>query len=253
MSVLLLDAGNTRLKWGLHDDTGWLAQDTLDYARIADLPQAVAAHGSPDRALGANVAGERVRTTVEAALADARVALAWNAPAREQCGVRSSYGEPAQLGADRWAAVIGARALSGAGAAAVVVNAGTAVTVDALTADGVFLGGLILPGLTLMRDALAEGTAQLPRADGTFAFFPANTADAIASGALNAACGAIERMADYLEASGGVAPLIVLSGGDAARLVPHLAVETRLVDNLVLEGLWAVAQHNNAAPATPPR
>ena len=244
MTTLLLDAGNTRLKWGLHDGAHWLAQGALEHARIAELPGAVAAHGRPDRALGANVAGERVGETVAAALAGARVALAWNVPAREQCGVRSSYGDPAQLGADRWAAAIGARALFGA--ASVVVNAGTAITVDALTADGVFLGGLILPGLTLMRDALAEGTAQLPRAAGAFAFFPANTADAIASGALNAACGAIERMAATLEASGGVAPLIVLSGGDAATLAPHLAVEARLVDNLVLEGLRAVAQH---APA----
>jgi type III pantothenate kinase len=178
-------------------------------------------------------------------LRKAGVPLGWNTPAREQCGVKSSYGDPAQLGADRWAAVIGTRALHES--AAIVVNAGTAITVDALTADGVFLGGLILPGLTLMRDALAERTAQLPRADGAFAFFPASTADAIASGALNAACGAIERMADYLAASGGEPPVAVLSGGDAARLAPHLAVETRLVDNLVLEGLRAIAQQDAAA------
>jgi type III pantothenate kinase len=243
MTVLLLDAGNTRLKWGQHDGARWLAQGVLDYAKLGELPQAIAAHGTPDRALGANVAGERVGAAVAAALAAMRVPLQWNAPARAQCGVSSSYGDPLQLGADRWAAAIGARELFGV--AAVVVGAGTAITVDALTAEGVFLGGLILPGLTLMRDALAEGTAQLPRADGSFAFFPANTADAIASGALNAACGAIERMADYLEASGGVAPVVVLSGGDAAQLAPHLARETRLVDNLVLEGLRTVA---HAAP-----
>jgi type III pantothenate kinase len=245
MTVLLLDAGNTRLKWGLHDGARWLAQDTLEYARIAELPRAVAARGTPAHALGANVAGERVAAAVGAALAALRIPLTWNTSGHEQCGVRNSYGDPAQLGADRWAAAIGAHTLFGA--AAVVVNAGTAITVDALTADGVFLGGLILPGLTLMRDALAEGTAQLPRADGTFAFFPASTADAIASGALNAACGAIERMADYLEASGGVAPVLLLSGGDAAQLAPHLAAETRLVDNLVLEGLRAVAQHTPAS------
>ncbi len=248
MTVLLLDAGNTRLKWGLHDGARWLAQDTLEYARIADLPQAVAAHGKPGRALGTNVAGDRIGATVASALAAAGVALVWNVPVHEQCGVRNSYGDPAQLGADRWAAAIGAHALFGA--AAVVVNAGTAITVDALSADGVFLGGLILPGLTLMRDALAEGTAQLPRADGAFAFFPANTADAIASGALNAACGAIERMADYLEASGGAPPLIALSGGDASQLLPHLAVESRLVDNLVLEGLRAVAHFDTDATAS---
>jgi type III pantothenate kinase len=245
MRLLALDAGNTRLKWGLHDGTRWLAQDALDYTGLDGLAQSVANHGGADRALGTNVAGDKVRADLEAVLRKAGVPLAWNTPAREQCGVKSSYGDPAQLGADRWAAVIGARALHES--AAIVVNAGTAITVDALTADGVFLGGLILPGLTLMRDALAERTAQLPRADGAFAFFPAGTADAIASGALNAACGAIERMADYLAASGGEPPVAVLSGGDAAKLAPHLAVEARLVDNLVLEGLRAIAQQEDSA------
>jgi type III pantothenate kinase len=245
VKLLALDAGNTRLKWGLHDGARWVVQGAHEYERLTELGQAVADHGGADRALGTNVAGDRVSAELEAVLRKAGVPLGWNTPAREQCGVKSSYGDPAQLGADRWAAVIGTRALHES--AAIVVNAGTAITVDALTADGVFLGGLILPGLTLMRDALAERTAQLPRADGAFAFFPASTADAIASGALNAACGAIERMADYLAASGGEPPVAVLSGGDAARLAPHLAVETRLVDNLVLEGLRAIAQQDAAA------
>ena len=87
----------------------------------------------------------------------------------EQCGVRSSYAEPAQLGADRWAALIGARRRY-AGPCA-VVNAGTTMTVDALSAEGIFLGGFIVPGLELMREALARNTAQLKAQDGRFSFF----------------------------------------------------------------------------------
>ena len=164
----------------------------------------------------------------------------WVKSARAQAGVRSSYAVPSQLGCDRWAAAIGAYRLFGT--AAVVVNAGTALTVDALTADGVFAGGLIVPGVELMRSALAENTAGLKRRPGKFSFFPDATGDAIMSGAINASCGAIERMAHFLQETGQIAPLCILSGGAAAVLAPHLNLEVKLVDNLVLEGLLAIAR-----------
>lgn len=153
----------------------------------------------------------------------------------EQCGVRSGYADPAQLGTDRWVALIGARHLiSGT---CVVVNAGTTMTVDALSADGIFLGGFIVPGYELMREALARNTAQLKLEAGRFSFFPDNTADAIASGALNALAGAIERMVQYVSRTGEDEPVVLVSGGDAQRLIGLLTAEPRLVDNLVLEGL----------------
>ena len=246
--LLVLDAGNTRLKWGLHDGERWLAQSATGYDALDALTAAVLHCAVVSRVIGVNVAGARVRNAIETALAAIARPIEWNSPRHTQCGVTCAYDAPAQLGADRWAALIGARAR--VAAAAVVASAGTALTVDALTADGLFLGGLILPGLRLMRDGLADHTAQLPRADGTFAYFPANTADAIASGALNAECGAIERMTQYLEATAGVAPQIVLSGGDAQQLAPLLAGDVTLVDNLVLEGLLAIARDDDTvAPA----
>jgi type III pantothenate kinase len=174
----------------------------------------------------------------------------WVKGAREQAGVRSSYAAPAQLGCDRWAALIGVRHLYGC--AALVVNAGTALTVDALTADGVFAGGVIAPGVELMRKALAGNTAGLKMRPGEFSYFPDATGDAIMSGAINACCGAIERMARFLEDAGETAPLCVLSGGGAATLAPYLNLEVKLVDNLVLEGLLAIAEERLAPRAKHP-
>lgn len=185
-----------------------------------------------ERVVATNVAGEHVRTRIHDALG---IEPLWVSAQGEQCGVRSGYANPAQLGADRWAAMIGARHL--VQGPCVVANAGTTMTVDALSADSIFLGGFIVPGFELMRNTLARNTAQLKRQDGAFSFFPDNTGDAIASGAVNALAGAVERMVRYMRTTGEDEPVILVSGGGAQHLLPHLAGDVRLVDNLVLEGL----------------
>jgi type III pantothenate kinase len=116
------------------------------------------------------------------------------------------------------------------------------MTVDALSRDGVFLGGCIVPGVALMRAALDRGTARLKSQPGAFYYFPDNTADAIMSGAVNAMAGAIDRMRAYMAETGQGAPLIVLSGGDAALIQPRLNEKVELADNLVLEGLLEIAK-----------
>jgi type III pantothenate kinase len=125
--------------------------------------------------------------------------------------------------------------------ACVVVNVGTAVTIDALTPAGEFLGGLILPGPELMADALATGTAGLPRRPGEFEVFPTSTANAIFSGALQAVCGAIERTGRGLVAAGHPEPQIVMSGGSGDLVASRLDRPVMLAPNLVLEGLVAIA------------
>ena len=128
-----------------------------------------------------------------------------------------------------------------------LVNAGTALTIDALTADGVFAGGMIAPGVELMRRALAENTAGLKLRPGRYSFFPDATSDAIMSGAITRVPGAIERMARFLEVQGRPPPLCVISGGAAALLAPRLNLEVKLVDNLVLEGLLTMADAGSTA------
>jgi type III pantothenate kinase len=153
--------------------------------------------------------------------------------------VRSSYADPAALGSDRWAALIGAWHLCGT--ACVVVNAGTTMTVDALGSEGVFLGGCIVPGARLMREVMARDTANLALREGGFSHFPDNTGDALFSGAVNSLAGAVERMAGYLGEITGTLPPVILSGGDLALIEKRLNARVTVVDNLVLEGLLHIA------------
>jgi type III pantothenate kinase len=239
MPILALDAGNTRIKWGLWEDRGFIAQGSMLTSRAGELADALHMLARPQRSIGCSVAGAQVREQIERALAPWGGGPEWVVSRREQCGVVSRYAVPEQLGADRWAALIGAR-VRHAGAC-VVVNVGTAVTIDALTPAGEFLGGLILPGPELMADALATGTAGLPRRPGEFEVFPTSTANAIFSGALQAVCGAIERTGRGLVAAGHPEPQIVMSGGSGDLVASRLDRPVMLAPNLVLEGLVAIA------------
>lgn len=221
MSVLCIDAGNSRLKWGVRDGGVWLARGMhLD-----------AVEARPARILACNVAGDPSRQSIGTFAAGRGLPVEWLLPCAAQGGVTNGYDHPAQLGADRWAALIAARAMHAG--PSVVVMAGTATTIDVLDGNGRFCGGLILPGLSLMRAALARNTAGLPHAAGHYRRQPTNTDDAIASGAIHATLGAIERMCATL----GEDALCLLSGGAAGELAPHLERPLRQVDNLVLEGL----------------
>jgi type III pantothenate kinase len=249
--ILCLDAGNSRLKWGLRDSAGWHAQGALDHLQIGELAGALPAR--PCRIVACNVAGEKVAAQIEALAVGLAVPLDWLRSSASAGGVVNGYDNPAQLGADRWAALIGARGLHSG--AALVVMAGTATTVDFLDAQGVFRGGLILPGLDLMRLALARNTAGLPEACGVYRELPTNTDDAIVSGCIAATVGAVERMAKQACrphvgcecAEGGLRRpatadfLCLLSGGAADVLAPHLELPLRRINNLVLEGLVRLA------------
>jgi type III pantothenate kinase len=241
---LLIDAGNTRVKWALADADAvpgdWLAQGAVPHADVAALAAQWRQAGiAPQRVLAANVAGAAIQAVLAALLADwaPDATVEWFASAPARAGLVNGYRQPAQLGCDRFAAAIGARAL-GPGRAVVVANCGTATTVDAVTKDGVFVGGMILPGLALMAGSLARNTAQLPQiAPGAAVppVFADNTDDAILSGCLSAQAGAIERA---LAAHAGAA--CIISGGAAPYVVPALAVPARHVDNIVMIGLHAV-------------
>ncbi|MBI2285984.1 MAG: type III pantothenate kinase [Nitrosomonadales bacterium] len=237
---LLIDAGNTRIKWALADGQTWLRSGTLPVEQARELPQQLAGLQDIRQAWVSNVAGEEVAQHIRDACVSAQPCFI---AAREaQCGVRNGYSSPAQLGSDRWAALIAAWHL--VHGTCLVVNSGTATTVDALSAKGEFIGGLILPGVELMQRSLRGTAAQLQAAQaGEYAPFPLNTADALYSGALQASCGAIERQYALLGESG--AP-VVLSGGAALVLRDSLNVPLRIVDNLVLQGLWLIAQETDA-------
>lgn len=239
MNVLLVDAGNTRIKWALADVHAapgeWREHGAVTHAELSTL-------GTTWRALGAgsalvsNVAGAALKAELAALLAP--LPVAWFASTATAAGVTNNYLEPSRLGCDRFASAIGAHALY-PGRPLVIATCGTATTIDALDADGVFIGGMILPGLALMAGSLAKNTAQLPQVKpGTAlpATFADNTNDAIVSGCINAQAGAIERAV----AAHGEAHCIV-SGGAAGYIAPALGVPHTVLENLVLAGLHAAA------------
>jgi len=189
-----------------------------------------------DKVVVANVAGRSVRNRLETLFARRSMVPAWVKAKRHECGVTNGYGRPDQLGPDRWAALIGAWSILRG--PCLVVTAGTATTVDVLRGDGRFVGGVILPGLDLMKRSLTRGTAELPFARGRFSAEPRNTADAIETGCLLAQAGAIERAFATMEPGAAC----VLAGGAARRIARHLNIPVRLVDNLVLEGLVRISQ-----------
>lgn len=234
--IVCLDSGNSRIKWGVHDGERWLAQGALDHAEVARLSELSASWPVPDKLMLANVAGPDAARRIRDALAPWGGRIVEVRSAAAAGGVVNGYENPEKLGVDRWCALVGARDL--VSTAAVVVMAGTATTVDALAADGRFLGGLILPGLDMMRGALARGTAGLPFASGRHQGFPRNTDDAIVSGAIEAQAGAIERMAARLDGPA----VCLLSGGAAPALELALVIERRVAQNLPLEGLRVLAR-----------
>ncbi|HEY6240745.1 MAG TPA: type III pantothenate kinase [Burkholderiales bacterium] len=234
--ILAIDCGNSRVKWGLHQDGGWRGIGTVPVAELARAQKRWMRIVATDKVVIANVAGPSMRRRLEGFFARRSVAPIWVVAKRRECGVTNGYVKPEQLGVDRWAALIGAWSILRA--PCLVVTAGTATTVDVLRGDGTFAGGAILPGLDLMKRSLADNTAGLPLAKGRFSNEPRNTADAIETGCLLAQAGAIERAFATME-HGAVC---VLAGGAASRIARHLGVPLRLVDNLVLEGLIRIAE-----------
>jgi len=236
VSLLLIDIGNTRCKWARVENGRWLAQGVADNAAILTLRAKFASLPVPARILVANVAGAALAKLVSELMSMWSVAPEFVVASAVAAGVTNRYDVPSQLGCDRWLALIAAR--QQVAGACLVVTCGTATTIDALSAQGEFLGGLILPGIDLMRKSLSHGAAQLPLAAGVVRDFPRNTADAIVSGAILATVATIEKQRRLL----GENASCLLSGGAATLLQPHLASQTTLVDNLVLRGLQILGE-----------
>jgi type III pantothenate kinase len=241
---LLLDLGNSRLKWACRRSQDW-RHDAIAY-REHDLDtlltQVWAELPAPTTVLMVSVGAPQVRDAI-----DRWINQRWQLPVQhvtpqpKYLGVTNTYRDPAALGADRWAALIGARGeVPDAGAC--VIDCGTAVTIDALSAQGEFAGGVIFPGLALLRQALAQGTAAVAASDGDdTSCLARSTADAVAAGTLYGLAGAIERVSREFEQSLGESLKLIITGGDADHVAGHLSRPARRVPDLVLTGLDRLA------------
>lgn len=249
--TLLLDAGNSRLKWAvldhaqidanpagtaLSDSPAWLGQGATAYDDLATLATDCQQWGKLSTGYGVRVGNDDSISRAQEALNTLDLDVNWLRVGERAGGVRNGYVSPETLGADRWAALLATRQRTTDNA--LVISAGTALTIDALDTHGDFLGGLILPGLSSMRHALGQDTAQVGVQYGKLQTFPTNTADAVESGLINACLGAINTMQAHLENKTGSAPRIFLTGGDGASLRFFLPDGITMVPSLVLEGVY---------------
>lgn len=243
---LLIDAGNTRIKWAVASEAGgWLRSGILPVGQASELPGLFASAQDIRQIWVTNVAGEKVAVHIRNICAGRDIPIHFVVAQEMQCGVHNGYTRATQLGSDRWASLIAAWHL--VQRKCLVVNCGTAITIDALSARGEFTGGLILPGVELMQRSLTAAADQLKDRDaihgqGKYRQFPLNTADAIYSGAVQAGCGAIQRQ--YALLNDNDAP-VVLGGGGAQALQENLSLPLRFVDNLVLQGLFLISKESN--------
>jgi len=233
----LFDLGNTRVKWALFDGMELRPGGALPHGGNVDFVSLLKDIPDVAEIWAASVAAPGL----DAALSEAAQSR-WGAPARfvrstaQACGVRNAYAQPQRLGVDRWLALIATHAHGAV--PAVIASCGTALTLDALAADGTHLGGLIAPSPDVMRAALVGNTARLGDLDGAAVVEIAdNTADAVASGTWLAAAALVERFVAQAARRLGASPALILSGGGAGRLGGLLAVPHRIDAELVLRGL----------------
>lgn len=238
--LLAVDSGNSHIKWGLHDGRAWLDHGIVKQGERALLAEEWAGLAEPSGIVISNVAGMQARKDLSELLSSWKAEPQWVIAVPYQCGVRNYYADPAQLGSDRWAALVAAWESEGQGC--LVVDAGTAMTVDALSDTGEFLGGVITPGLGMMQKVLMDEIPFPEFGKGEFCDYPDRTVDAIYSGSLHALAGAIERISALLAGTLGRVPDCILSGGTADQLRPRLNLNVKVVDNLVLRGLLAIAR-----------
>lgn len=242
--MLTIDIGNTCIKWAVWNDARIVQTGSCEYSK--QDPEHVFALWNdmqPEkRVMVACVAGK----PVEQAL-DNWVQLHWSIvpeflrSTAKQGGVTNAYADPSQYGADRWAALLGAHSLYDDPVC--IIDAGTAVTVDLLDAEGGHQGGRILPGLQMMREALLKGTAGIYQTDGNPAAFANNTADAVSSGTLRMLQAALIEICSSAGQCLGNNMIIIITGGMSEQIMSLPGMPEMLHEpDLVMKGLYVAAE-----------
>ena len=246
---LLLDGGNSQLKWAWVENGTFSEVGRAPYRDLTQLGEEWLQFADEDvKIVGCAVCGSVKKAMVEEQLTRP---VEWLSSMPQALGIRNHYRRPEEHGSDRWFNALGSRRFTQN--ACIVVSCGTAVTTDALTEDNHYLGGTIMPGFHLMKEAMALKTANLNRPIGKVYPFPTTTPNAIASGMMDAVCGALMMMHGRLkDKTGGGKPVdIIITGGGAARVVQALPEsfvhdnQVKIVDNLVIHGLLHWIAHRN--------
>jgi type III pantothenate kinase len=244
--MLLIDIGNTRIKWARAHDGSFDEQSAAVHRSWTrdDFVTQVLSSTRPDRVLISNVGGENIASIARESI-DARYGFEpeFVLPTAAAGGVRSGYANPAQLGVDRWLALIGARSVESR--ALCVVSVGTAMTVDAMDATGQHLGGVIVPGPDLMVSSLfsnTNGIAQRAQQGSTRKMlFADNTLGAVRQGACHALAALIDRSVATLQQQVQTPPVLLVTGGGIDELRSAIELPFREIPDLVLRGLAVLA------------
>ena len=246
--ILVIDVGNTRLKWAWLTSTGLSDQQAVVHrdAKPGIWTTALFESGQkPSRVLVSNVAGpDMAKTLTKLTKKTFHLDVEFVTAVPEYHGLVNGYLDPKLLGADRWLALIGA--WTRARSALCVVDAGTAVKVDSIDASGHHLGGLIAPGIHMMREALMKRTSDIARAvahstPSLAGILANNTIGAVSRGAVFALAGMADRAAEVIEHSTGTKPKLFITGGDAGMITGTMRSHGEIVPDLVLQGLAVIA------------
>ena len=242
---LLFDVGNTHLKWGvLKNDrisrTGSISHENLKESGFNSVTRRLPR--SVGEVLVSNVAGTSFATRLASVIGiHCNTDIHFARCDKSAFGLTNSYKQPRRMGVDRWVAMIGARAEFRS--ALCVVDAGTAITIDVIDRNGMHLGGQIIPGIQLMQMSLSTDTSDIGSVGrktagpaGGMQLFASNTHAAVRNGVMGAACGSVERAVRIMRST-GLRPKIVLTGGDASRILKQLDGNVIHRPNLVLQGL----------------
>ncbi|HVC50017.1 MAG TPA: type III pantothenate kinase [Burkholderiales bacterium] len=240
MKLLAIDAGNSRIKWGVYSD-GWLQISTAETTSPETLHREWSFLEGIDKIIAVNVAGPKIENIITSYLEPLRCQIDWVRSSSSLGEIKNGYLDPKKLGADRLAAMVAA--WDRARKPVIVADCGTTITVDAVDGRGHFLGGVILPGKDLMKRYLAESAHNLKILPGKHILFPVTTGDAIFTGSIDALCGAIERMHKRLADVSIVTPALILGGGDADLISPYLQIEHECHEFLVLNGLVSIGDN----------
>ncbi|HEX4647938.1 MAG TPA: type III pantothenate kinase [Steroidobacteraceae bacterium] len=249
MAALLVDLGNTRIKWARFDGERLTDRHAAAHAgwRAADYARRLFGTGpAPDSVLVASVAGARLDRLLAAAARRGGVVARFVRVPRRGAGVTVGYHEPWRLGVDRFVAAVGARHLFN-GTAVCVVGIGTAMTIDLLGKDGAHRGGVIIPAPELMVDTLLKSTHGIRRRArggslGGPGLFARSTREGVVQGSRYAAAALIDRAVEEARAGMGRKPRVVLTGGQAGAVRPLLRSRSVAVPDLVLTGLAVLSQ-----------
>jgi type III pantothenate kinase len=250
---VLIDAGNSRLKWSVKKRQGWSSVTYQGYSpatRLVVMLELLVAI-KPSVVVMAHVLGDFFEKEVCVFCEKEAISLTIVNAQAVGYGIKNAYDNASKLGADRFVGLIAVHHQHKAnndnnGNNSIVVSCGTAVTIDAINKQGEHLGGVILPGLQLWKDMLVQGTELLKQADAEdICVLATNTEQGIAAGSLYGLAGAIDRVCNEMKQSLTDIVVLVLTGGGAESLLPYLKSTYKLSPNLVIQGLKIITEIDN--------